>query len=107
MAYAVVIKHHPGCDNLRERLCDAHYEHLESAGDRLLGASAIHGDGGEIIGDMILLDDVDRENAEAFVRRDPYAEAGLIESRTVFEWPAGGVLGGAIESGFEKAGLDL
>jgi uncharacterized protein len=86
MAYVVTVQHHPGKSDLRESLREAHRRHLASAGDALIGAGAVLDEDGEITGGMIILDEPDRDAAEAFDRRDPYAEAGLIRSREITRW---------------------
>ena len=104
MAYVIRVTHHPGMAELRESLRDAHREHLASAGDALIGAGAILDESGEITGGMIILDEPDRDAAEAFDRRDPYERAGLISSREIHRWRLRWSFGAFDEAGFEKRG---
>ncbi len=71
---------------MRQENRPAHVEYLKSFGNKLFAAGAILDDGEMMCGSVVILDVADRAEAEVFAAGDPYAKAGLFESRTIDCW---------------------
>jgi uncharacterized protein len=87
MPYVIIAKDKPDSLALRESVRAEHLEYLTRHKAKLLAAgaqTADDGTGGR--GSVLIVDTEDRAEAEAFVRDDPFAKAGLFESVEVARW---------------------
>ncbi|HXP96539.1 MAG TPA: YciI family protein [Telmatospirillum sp.] len=58
----------------------AHLDYLKALGDKLLiGGPTLSDDGQSMTGSMLVLDLPDRAALDAFLAKEPYANAGLFE----------------------------
>jgi uncharacterized protein len=84
----------PGLE--RQRLLQAHLDHVETVMDRLWVAGPLRGADGGIVGSLLIVDAADEAEARALIARDPYAGA-LIWDRVeyrAFKGVAGKWVGG-------------
>jgi uncharacterized protein len=87
MPYLVIAHDHPGLDDKRETLRDAHRAYLRAQGKRLLASGALLGDDGKtIVGGASLFDTEDMQEAIRFETEDPYAKAGLRARTEIVQW---------------------
>ena len=87
MAYLIYVTDHDGMEETRERLRNAHRDHLRSAGKKLIASGALLDDSGaKVIGGLSILDTDDKEEALRFAHEDPYAKAGVPKENRVIRW---------------------
>jgi len=86
MLYAVICTDKPSSLNIRLENRPAHVAFLESLGERLAFAGPFTDDRGNPNGSLVVFEARDMKAAEAVADQDPYAAAGLFESRTVRPW---------------------
>ncbi len=87
MPFAIVTKDKEGHAHVRDSYQGAHKRYLDDHKDLLLAAGAMLGDDGSSAHGGILLVDVEtREEAEAFVRNDPFWEAELFDEVLITRW---------------------
>jgi uncharacterized protein len=85
--YAIITKDKPNSLALRESVRAEHLDYLTRHKAKLLAAGAQTADDGSGgYGGVILLDTEDRAEAEAFIRDDPFAKAGLFDMVQVTRW---------------------
>jgi len=76
-----------GKEKERENLRDAHREHIQSAGNKILASGALLADDKiTVIGGISLLDTENREEAERFAFEDPLEKAGIRKETLVLRW---------------------
>ena len=74
----------PDHGHVRTENRPAHVEYLKSNLDRIVIAGPmLSDDGAAMLGSMLVIEAVDRAEAEAFAAGDPYAKAGLFDSVTI------------------------
>lgn len=87
MAYLISALDFPEMDLARENIKEAHRDHLRAQGRKLLASGALLAeDRKTVIGGISLLDTEDRQEAERFAYKDPYAKAGLRKITQIFYW---------------------
>jgi uncharacterized protein YciI len=87
MPFLITAYDHPGKEQERESVRQAHRSYLASFGPRLLASGALLDESGEnIVGGASLLDTDDRAEALRFEAQDPYAKAGIRAEVTVTPW---------------------
>lgn len=88
MHFVFYCKDKPGHEQVRTANRLAHLDYLETHRDRLLCAGPLlgEGEGGRMIGSLLILDLADRKAAEEFAANDPYTKAGLFESVAIHSW---------------------
>ncbi len=64
----------------------AHVAYLKSFGDKLFAAGPLLDANEQMCGSVIILDLVDKVEAQKFAANDPYALAGLFEQVTIDRW---------------------
>ena len=77
--YSILCFDKPDHLHLRLETRPAHIEYAMTAGKIAMGGPFLADDGETMIGSLIILDVVTREEAEAWAANDPYAKAGLFE----------------------------
>ncbi|MBT6442707.1 MAG: hypothetical protein HOK61_09815 [Alphaproteobacteria bacterium] len=83
--------------SLREDTRPPHVEYLKSMGEKLrLAGPWLAEDNQTAIGSLWIVEAADKAAAEALAQADPFAQAGLFESTTVFPWRR--ALGAGIDS---------
>lgn len=63
-----------------------HVDYLKSYGDKLFAAGPTLDDAGTMNGSVVILDLVDKQQAEDFAANDPYTKAGLFAQVTIDVW---------------------
>jgi uncharacterized protein YciI len=87
MPYLIETFDKPHSAALRQAVRDKHLDFLEENKSLLLACGAkIEDDGTGGTGSVYIVDVETRAEAEDFVNRDPFAEAGLFERMTVTRW---------------------
>ena len=87
MPFAIITRDKPGHAHLREMHQAAHKAYLDRHRDTLLAAGAmLEDDAMNAHGGVLLVDLESREAAEAFVRNDPFSEAGLFSEILITRW---------------------
>lgn len=77
---------------LREELRSAHSKYLRAASERMAFAGPLFADDGKtIIGSLLVLDFSTRQEADTWMREEPYVKAGLYSSMSIHlfsnRWP--------------------
>ena len=87
MPYAIITRDKPNSLQVRNEARAEHLEYLTRNEDKLLAAGAQTDDDGQGgYGGIIIVDTEDRAEAEAFIRNDPFAKAGLFAGIEVVRW---------------------
>lgn len=87
MPYMILMTDRPGQAELRARTRDRHLQYLDANKDRLLAAGAlVEDDGTGGSGSLYVVDTDDRKEAEAFLRGDPFDQAGLFGKVEIRRW---------------------
>jgi uncharacterized protein YciI len=87
MPYAITWTDEPGTSELRLKLREAHLDYMRENVGRVLASGGLLDDPGEVgMGGLILLDTDSREEAENFVKADPFYKGGLYKSPVVVRW---------------------
>ena len=86
MLVALIAKDKPGSLEIRKANREAHLEHLKTGGVRIALAGPLLDDDGAMIGSLLVLDVENREQAQDWADRDPYARAGLFGSVEMHGW---------------------
>lgn len=87
MPFAIITQDKDGHAHVRNAHQDAHKRYLDEHKHLLLAAGAMLDDDGETAHGGILLVDVEtREEAEIFVRNDPFRTAGLFGDVKITRW---------------------
>jgi uncharacterized protein YciI len=88
MHFVFYCKDKPEHEQVRTANRLAHLDFLETHRDRLMCAGPLlaEGEGGRMIGSLLILDLADQKAAEEFAANDPYAKAGLFESVAIHPW---------------------
>ena len=88
MFFAVIAKDHPDCTALRAKTKAHHRAHLDTAAEglRVLQTGPLLGDGDAEVGSLLILEADAIETVEAFVRADPYVQAGLFAQVEIHPW---------------------
>lgn len=87
MPFAIVTRDKDGHAHIRESHQSAHKRYLDEKKHLLLAAGAMLTDDGEAAHGGVLIVDVEtREEAEAFVKGDPFSDAGLFAEVLITRW---------------------
>ena len=87
MPFAIITTDKPGREQVRTEYQTAHKKYLDDNKHRLLAAGAmLRDDAVTAHGGILLVDTESREEAEEFVRNDPFSKAGLFESVVITRW---------------------
>lgn len=90
MPYLIIAEDAPGMAETRARNRPAHLDYIRANLGRLLAAGArLNDDGLVASGSMYILDTDSRDDAEAFIRADPYMREGVFASHTITRWRKG------------------
>ena len=85
MRYAIIALDKPNSTELRAEVRNDHLTYIDDTGV-VEQAGPFLDDNGNMCGSLIILDALNRADAESWVEDDPYSQAGLFESVTVIEW---------------------
>ncbi len=81
MQFAIYCLDKPNSLELRQRTREAHLAHARAHGECIrLGGPLMTDDGLGMVGSLLIVDMPDKAAVEAFVRDDPYHQAGLFEA---------------------------
>ena len=84
MQFLCILTDKPNSNALRMATRPKHLEHLEKIkGKIVVCGPQLADDGQTMIGSMFVFEVPDRAAAEALVKSDPYAQAGLFESTVI------------------------
>ena len=87
MLYFVHTIYRPDYRALRDQVLEPHRHHFDCNLDKVLaGGNLSTDDGSQRIGGVALLDMPDRRAVETFMAKDPFTEAGLIDTTTIVRW---------------------
>lgn len=87
MPYMIETFDKPGHHELRLEIRDDHLAYLDAHSTLLLACGAkLSDDASTASGGLYLVDIETREEAEAFIRQDPFSKAGLFEDVTIVRW---------------------
>lgn len=87
MPYAILAIDKPGAVALRTELRPTHLAYLERHAAKLLAGGAVLDEAGTSpVGSLIVFDSEDRTEVEAFSSGDPFTEAGLFQTVTIYPW---------------------
>ena len=85
MRYAIIGLDKPNSQDLRNEVRNDHLTYIDDTGV-VEQAGPLLDDNGNMCGSLIILDALNREDAEGWVEDDPYSKAGLFQTVTVIEW---------------------
>ena len=87
MPFAILAVDRPDAGSLRADTRPAHLAYLERHAAKLLAGGAVLGDDAATpFGSLIIYDSEDRAEVEAFAAGDPFAQAGLFETVSIYPW---------------------
>ncbi len=87
MPFANITTDKPGHEQVRAERQAAHKKYLDDNKHRLLAAGAmLRDDAVTAHGGVLLVDTESREEAEEFVRSDPFSKVGLFDSVVITRW---------------------
>ncbi|KGB82707.1 hypothetical protein JT55_06360 [Rhodovulum sp. NI22] len=86
MAYMIMTRDKPGAEEIRAANRVAHYAFLRSHRNILIASGGLQNENGEFNGGLIVIDVDTREEAEEFLRADPFSDAGLFGDVTISRW---------------------
>jgi hypothetical protein len=87
MPYIVETWDKPNTRETRQQVRPPHLDYLEKNKALLLACGAkLNDDGSDAGGGIYILDVDSREEAENFLKADPFCQAGLFERHTVMRW---------------------
>jgi uncharacterized protein YciI len=87
MPFAIITRDKPNHAHVRETHQSAHKKYLDDHKHRLLAGGAMLSDDGPAAHGGILIVEVEsREEADGFIRDDPFSAAGLFENVTLTRW---------------------
>ncbi len=90
MPFMIVANDAPGVAELRAKVRPAHIAYLEANLDKIVAAGAMLADDGKTaIGSLYLIDTDHREEAEQFIRHDPYMQKGVFAGFEATRWRKG------------------
>jgi hypothetical protein len=79
----------PNTKHIRDKLRQRHLEYLESQVGRIIaGGGFFNQDGSLVIGGMLIVDVDTREQADAFIKNDPFSSEDLFERVEIVRWKA-------------------
>jgi len=81
MQFAIYCLDKPNSLDLRQRTREAHLAHAKAHNESIqLGGPLMTDDGTGMVGSLLIVDMPNKAAVEAFVRDDPYYQAGLFEA---------------------------
>ena len=83
MLYAVIRQDKANSLGLRLSERPKHLEYLKLVVEKIIYGGPMLDDGGKQIGSMLIIDVADQAEADAFVRNDPFVDAGLFSQTFV------------------------
>jgi uncharacterized protein len=86
MLFVLLCTDKANCLDLRMKVRPEHLAYLAGLGTKMKGAGPFLDDVGNPCGSMIIIEAVDRSEAEAMAAKDPYAIAGLFSSVEIKPW---------------------
>ena len=88
MFFAVIAKDHPDSTGLRAQAKARHIVHLDGAADglRVLQTGPLLDEKGAEAGSLLIFEAASIEAVQAFMKADPYAEAGLFAQVEIRQW---------------------
>ncbi|SEB16785.1 YciI family protein [Paraburkholderia sartisoli] len=88
MFFAVIARDHPDSTALRARTKARHVVHLDAAADglRVLQTGPLLDEKGAEAGSLLILEATSIEAVQAFMKADPYAQAGLFAQVEIRQW---------------------
>lgn len=90
MPFMIVADDLPGMADKRAKVRPEHIAYLEANLDKLIAAGArLSDDGRTAIGSLYVIDTDSREEAEQFIRNDPYIREGVFAGFTATRWRKG------------------
>jgi uncharacterized protein len=88
MFFAVIARDHPDSTALRAQTKARHVVHLDGAADglRVLQTGPLLSETGVEAGSLLILEASSVEAVQAFMKADPYSQAGLFAQMEIHEW---------------------
>lgn len=86
MYYVVLCQDKPGSQNLRQETRPRHLDYLQRLGTHLKFAGPFINDQGQPTGSMLVVEAKSEAEAQRIAEGDPYAKAGLFDSREIKCW---------------------
>lgn len=86
MPYMIITRDKPGAEDIRATHRAAHYAFLRSRQNILIASGGLQDDDGQFNGGLIVIDVDTRQEAEDFLRADPFHDAGLFGDVTISRW---------------------
>ena len=87
MPFAILAIDRTDAGSLRADNRPAHLAYLDGHAAKLLaGGAVLADDAATPVGSLIVFDSDDRTEVEAFVAGDPFSEAGLFSSVSIYPW---------------------
>lgn len=86
MPFIIETNDYPDSFDLRAQWRARHYAYLLNHQSKLLASGGLKDNQGRICGGLIILDVAQRFDAEAFVKNDPFTQAGLFERVSIQDW---------------------
>ncbi|CAE6825975.1 YciI family protein [Paraburkholderia domus] len=88
MFFAVIARDHPGSTALRAQTKARHSAHLDAAAEglRVLQTGPLLDEKGAEAGSLLILEADAIEAVQAFMKADPYAQAGLFAQVDIHPW---------------------
>lgn len=84
MLFAIILFDKPGAEDLRQRMRPAHKAYLAEINDKIAFAGPLtHDDGKAMIGSLLVIDFDSREQAQAWLAKEPFTVASVYASTTV------------------------
>jgi uncharacterized protein len=87
MYFIILTTDRPDSTHIRQETRPAHLDYIQGFGKQIVAGGATLADDGEVMtGSFILVEMPDRGAVQAFLRNDPYVQAGLFDTVEVRRW---------------------
>lgn len=87
MYFIILATDRPNATHIRQEARPAHLDYIRGFGKQIVAGGATLTDDEEVMtGSFILVDMVDRGAVQAFLRNDPYVQAGLFDTVEIRRW---------------------
>lgn len=87
MYFVILTTDKANATHIRQEMRPAHLEYIRGFGTQIVAGGATLAEDGEVMtGSFILVDMADRGAVQAFLRNDPYVQAGLFDTVEIRRW---------------------
>jgi uncharacterized protein len=88
MLYAIMVNDRDGAEPARQAHRAGHLAHFRNHADRIALAGPLSADDGRSVGSLVIFDAESAEAAAAFIRADPFHDAGVWHEPVIMRFKA-------------------